>query len=71
MYTEPTHYVVSKWDKNTHVLYFDSMSISERTLSDDGTKYPYITVGDFLEDTIIKVPYKFRYCPKKCVKFKV
>ena len=59
MYTEPTHYVVSKWDKNTYVPYFDARPISKRTLPDDGSKYPYVTVGDFLEDTIIKVPYKF------------
>lgn len=59
MYTEPTHYVISKWDKNTHVPYFDARPINERTLPDDGSKYPYITIGDFFEDTIIKVPYKF------------
>ena len=59
LYTEPTHYVVSKWDKNTYVPYFDARPILERTLPDDGSKYPYVTVGDFLEDTIIKVPYKF------------
>lgn len=59
MYTEPTHYVVSKWDKNTYVPYFDSRPINERTLPDDGSKYPYVTVGDFLEDTIVKVPFKF------------
>lgn len=59
MYTEPTHYVVAKWDKNTYVPYCDPRPIDERTLPDDGSKYPYITVGDFLEDTIIKVPHKF------------
>ena len=58
MYTEPTHYVVAKWDKNTYVPYCDPRPIDERTLPDDGSKYPYITVGDFLEDTIIKIPYK-------------
>lgn len=59
MYTEPTHYVLSQWDKNTYVPYFDARPIQERTLPDDGSKYPYLTVGDFLEDTIIQVPYKF------------
>lgn len=58
-YTESTHYVLSKWNKNTHVPYFDPRLLSERTLPDDGSKYPYVSVGDFLEDTIIKVPYKF------------
>jgi len=59
MYTEPTLYVISKWNKNTHVPYFDVCPINERTLPDDGSKYPYVTVGDFLEDTIVKIPYKF------------
>lgn len=59
MYTEPTHYVVAKWDKNTYVPYYDARPIDDRTLPDDGSKYPYVTVGDFLEDTIVKVPYKF------------
>lgn len=57
MYTEPTFYVVSKWDKNTYVPYFDARPITERTLPDDGAQYPYVTVGDFLEDTIIKIPH--------------
>ena len=59
MYTEATHYVVAKWDKNTYVPYCDVRPIDDRTLPDDGSKYPYVTVGDFLEDTIVKVPYKF------------
>lgn len=58
-YTDPTRYVISKWNKNTYVPYFDTRPILERTLPDDGSKYPYVTVGDFLEDTIIKIPYKF------------
>lgn len=57
-YTEPTHYVVDKWDKNTIVPYFDQRPINERTLPDDGSKYPYVTIGDFLEDTIVKIEHK-------------
>ena len=58
-YTEPTKYVIGKWNKDTEVPSFDARPINERTLPDDGAKYPYVTIGDFLEDTIVKIPYKF------------
>ena len=58
-YTEKTMYVESYWDKNTYVPYFDSRPIASRTLPNDGSKHPYVTVGDFLEDSIVEIPYKF------------
>lgn len=58
-YTEKTMYVESYWDKNTYVPYFDARPIAARTLPDDGSKYSYVTVGDFLEDSIVEIPYKF------------
>ena len=58
-YTEPTKYVIGNWDKNTKVPYVDTTPIAERTLPDDGSQYPYVTISDFLEDTIVKIPYKF------------
>lgn len=58
-YTERTMYVESYWDKNTYVPYFDARPIAARTLPDDGSKHPYVTVGDFLEDSIVEIPYKF------------
>lgn len=58
-YTEPTFYVDSNWDPHTYVPYFDSRPINSRTLPDDGSAYPYVTVSDFLEDTIVRIPYKF------------
>lgn len=58
-YTNPTLYVSANWDKNTKVPYFDPKPISERRLPDDGLKYPYITISDLLEDTILKIPYQF------------
>lgn len=58
-YTERTMYVESYWNKNTYVPYFDSRPIANRTLPDDGSKYPYVTVGDFLEDSVVEIPYKF------------
>lgn len=58
-YTEPTKYVIGDWDKNTRVPYSDVTPIAQRTLPDDGSTYPYVTISDFLEDTIVKIPYKF------------
>ena len=58
-FTDQLKYVIDIWDKNTHVPYFDNRPIAGRTLPADGTAYPYVTVSDFLEDSIIKIPYKF------------
>lgn len=58
-FNNPLKYVIDPWNKNTVVPYFDKRPISERTLPEDGSRYPYVTIGDFLEDTIIKIPYKF------------
>lgn len=58
-YTEPTKYVIGDWDKNTRVPYSDVTPIAQRSLPDDGSTYPYVTISDFLEDTIVKIPYKF------------
>ena len=57
-YTKPNmFYVTSFWDKNLKAPYNDTRSLQERTLPDDGTKYPYLTIGDFLEDNIIRIDY--------------
>ncbi|MCI6523018.1 MAG: hypothetical protein MR448_06260 [Parabacteroides sp.] len=58
-YTERIQYVIDLWDKNTKVPYEDKRPLLERTLPDDGTKYPYVTISDFLEDTIVKIPYGY------------
>ena len=58
-FTLPLKYVISTWDPNTKVPYVDNRAISARVLPNDGTAYPYVTVSDFLEDSIIKIPYKF------------
>lgn len=58
-FTEPLKYVIDVWNKNTSVPYVDSRAIADRVLPEDGTAYPYVTVSDFLEDYIIKIPYKF------------
>lgn len=53
MYTKRLRYTVDVWDKDTKVPYNDSRLLSERSLPDDGTKYPYLTIGDFFEDYIL------------------
>lgn len=53
MYTKRMHYTIDIWDKDTKVPYTNNQSLSERYLPDDGTKYPYLTIGDFLEDYIL------------------
>ena len=58
-FTSSYQYVISTWDKNTHVPYEDKKVISSRVLPNDGTKYPYLTISDFLEDSIIKIPHEF------------
>ena len=58
-YSEPIRYTMDNWNRNTKVPFYDETEISQRTLPDDGSPYPYVTIGDFLEDTIIKNPYKF------------
>lgn len=58
-FTEPWRYVIDSWNKDTHVPYSDSRPIAGRTLPEDGTAYPYVTVSDFLENSIVRVPYRF------------
>jgi hypothetical protein len=64
-YTHPTFYTKNnKWDKNTKVPFYvcdeDKKSISpeDRTLPNEGSHYPYLTISDFLTDTIVRMPYE-------------
>lgn len=57
-YVKPTFYASGQWDPNTKVPFYDPKPISERILPDDGTLYPYLTISDFLADTIIRMPYE-------------
>lgn len=52
-YTKPLRYVTAVWDKNTRVPYTDPKALVSRILPGDGTQYPYLTIGDFLEDYIL------------------
>jgi hypothetical protein len=57
-YTKPTFYANGQWDANTVVPHFDATPIKDRELPDDGTKYPYLTISDFLQDYIVRMPYE-------------
>lgn len=64
-YVHPTIYTKKdKWNRNTKVPYFvcdgDKKPIfpGNRTLPDEGSRYPYLTISDFLTDTIVRMPYE-------------
>lgn len=51
-------YTTGKWGNTNRANYKeDESDLSKRKLPFDGSLYPYLTIGDFLEDTIIKVPH--------------
>jgi hypothetical protein len=50
-------YTTDQWGTANQTPYYDNNAIAQRVLPNDGTPYPYLTIGDFLEDTIIKVPH--------------
>lgn len=53
VFNQPLHYVIDQWDPTTRVPLNDSLQLSQRVLPNDGTPWPYLTVGDFLEDYLI------------------
>lgn len=50
-------YVTEKWGESNYAQAYDKREISERTLPSRGDKKPYLTISDFLEPEIIRVPY--------------
>jgi len=50
-------YAESIWDPTTKVPENPQEPILARRLPGDGTQYPWLTGSDFLQDTLIKVPY--------------
>lgn len=48
-------YVQDNWNLNDHVEFSDSVEWQQRTLPFDGRPYPYLTISDFLEDTMIQI----------------
>ncbi|MDP4268725.1 MAG: hypothetical protein Q8909_01230 [Bacteroidota bacterium] len=51
-------FTTAKWTKNEKGPYFDNTPWLDRTLPFDGAKYPYLTVSDFLEERLVRMPYK-------------
>lgn len=51
-------YTTGKWGKDNKAAYNDDeIDLSKRKLPFDGSIHPYLTIGDFLENSIIKVPH--------------
>jgi hypothetical protein len=46
------------WDDRTQVPYVDEQPMSSRVLPGKGFKYPYLTVGDLLADSLVELPYE-------------
>lgn len=51
------NYTNGIWGKENKASYKDSKDISDRKLPFDGAKHSYLTISDFLEDCIIRVPH--------------
>lgn len=47
-----------KWDGNNPAPYKDTAEVSKRRLPQTSEQIPYLAISDFLEDRIIKMPYK-------------
>lgn len=58
-FTQVFQYTTAPWNSTTKVPFVDNASLSSRILPADGTQYPYLTISDFLQDTIICMPYDF------------
>ena len=53
-------YTTGKWGNTNRANYQESESdLGKRQLPFEGSLLPYLTISDFLEDTIIKVPHAF------------
>ncbi len=46
------------WPVNTSVGYSDSKALENRSLPGVGFNYPYLTINDLLQETIVQVPYE-------------
>ena len=50
------YYVSDYWENTNKAPYVDSKPMTERRLPKANEMYPYLTIGDFLEDVLIRVP---------------
>lgn len=52
-------YTNGRWGNEYKAPYLAEVSdISQRALPYDGSKYPYLTISDFLEEIIVRVPHR-------------
>ena len=51
-------YTQGFWGTTAHADFVDPLPLDQRHLPADGRIQPYLTISDFLEDTIIRVPHK-------------
>ena len=56
MYTSLT-YTDGPWEQSFRAPYFDNTAWENRVLPELNEKYPYLTISDFIADTIIRIPY--------------
>ena len=54
-------YTSTVWNPNNSAPYFDNNPWEKRTLPSTSDAYPYLTISDFLEDNIIKMPYRMNH----------
>jgi len=54
LFTQPWRYVTDQWDQRLRTVE-DNRQLESRTLPGDGTKWPYLTIHDFLESTIVEM----------------
>ena len=52
------NYVAGAWRQDTAVPFKDPDPLESRILPGLSDKYPYLTVGDFLEDYLLELPYE-------------
>ena len=49
-------YVSDNWENTSKAPYYDNKPLNERRLPKANDTYPYLTISDFLEDVLIRVP---------------
>lgn len=54
------YYIVDRWDTETEVPICDPLPLNQRRLPGSGELYPYLSIGDFLEDTIVTLYNEIR-----------
>ena len=55
----PWRYTKDNWNHQTTVPFYDPAPLAQRKLPQVNDQYPYLTVSDFLEDTVLEIPYEF------------